>query len=326
MDEALSKCHKLKTKNITYSQLYQSLSIEYPDISRYANVSTRINQCGNFLLFQKNIDTQARRLYMANFCKTRFCPFCSHRKSEKNFVLLSETLKLAKTRHNGLRLLFVTLTVKNAFCTVEDLKKQIMRLLGGYRTFINKYLTRYCPAYLGSFRNLELTINETDNTIHPHIHCLIAVDSSYFAPNSKSYITKERLTEIWSKCIHEDLAINDIRALKGDETKSMLELSKYTVKDEDVLKFNSFEDSAALLNVLDRSLLGVRATAYTGLLRTCYREVKNSDPDPESDLFPELRTIYELFRWYGQEYRLERSGGQELIQNIIPTFSDILAD
>ena len=288
-------------------ELLFDLGIGSPKHDRYLAVAHRMEECGTYLAIKRNTETDKRRLHRANFCKSRFCPFCSWRKSEKNFVLLNAVLTKAQERDKRLRFIFLTLTIPNVETTSGELSKGIKRLLKAYGNLIHHFFERYCKAYRGSFRNLEITINEKDGTLHPHLHALLAVDQSYFNKDSDDFILNDDLEKVWAKMVGEEQAFTKLKGLKGDMKKSVLELSKYIVKDEQILS-DSPDDSASLLQVLDDAMLGVRTTSYSGVLKKIYSELKDTELEADQEMFPPLKTVIEVYRWNGfSDYSLTNS-------------------
>lgn len=291
-----------KKRSVAIRQIYDLLAdmVEQPQWAAISRISNRMDSCGDLVAFKKNIDTQARKLYRANFCKARLCPMCAWRKSTKNFLFLNEVLKRAQNSYKGIRFVFLTLTIPNTAMTAQELKTGIQKLLKAYRAFIHHYLERYCPAYLGAFRNLEITVNWDTFTLHPHLHVILAVDESYFEKGSQSYITHETLVKVWADLIKEPTAIVSLEAVKEENlAKSLLELTKYTTKDEDIIAAGNQDRSAEVLEALHFGLKYVRSISYNGLLKEILKEVKESDLDPDADVFPELLTVIEFYRWNG---------------------------
>ena len=310
MEDILEKCTKRKLKTMSMQQAYQMIADQDQRNARYLGVAMKMNQCSSLLAFKRNTQTNKRKLWRANFCKNRFCPFCSWRKSQKNFLYLNETLKVAKARDKGLRYIFLTLTIPNTGLTGEELKEGVQRLLEAFRGLVHEYLKRHCPAYRGSFRNMEVTINLKDGTFHPHLHVLLAVDKTYFDKNSPSYITQEKLSEVWANLCKEKKAFVYMQSVKEkNEEKAILELTKYTTKDEEILTGNP-DEQAALLLALDQAMFGVRATSYTGVLRPIYQELKQKELNPDAELFPDLLTVIEFYRWNGHSNYLLTSSVQ----------------
>jgi plasmid rolling circle replication initiator protein Rep len=132
---------------------------------------------------------------------------------------------------------------------ISDMMKGWNRLFG-YK--------RIKTATLGYFRALEITKNHEEDTYHPHFHVLLPVKKSYFT--CKNYIKQADWTSFWKRAMKLDYTpIVDIRRVKGKakidaeqieddvreammEQKAVLEISKYPVKDTDVVRGNSVTD------------------------------------------------------------------------------------
>lgn len=82
-----------------------------------SNRTERIEVCGSMLKFlkERNVVSEEirRRLVKANFCKYRFCPMCQWRKARKVCREVLGRLRTINEAHNGVALLFLTLTIKN---------------------------------------------------------------------------------------------------------------------------------------------------------------------------------------------------------------------
>ncbi|MCY8373299.1 protein rep, partial [Bacillus haynesii] len=162
--------------------------------------------------------------------------------------------------------IFLTLTVRNV--KGDGLKPAISDMMKGFNRLM-KY-KRVDKATLGYFRALEITKNHEKDTYHPHFHVLLPVKKSYFTHN---YIKQSEWTSLWKKAMKLDYTpIVDIRRVKGKakidaeqiesdvreammEQKAVLEISKYPVKDTDVVRGNKVtEDNLNTVYFLDDAL------------------------------------------------------------------------
>jgi plasmid rolling circle replication initiator protein Rep len=192
--------------------------------------------------------------------------------------------------------LFLTLTVRN----VEggELRQTISDMMKGFNR-LTKY-KRFDAAVLGYFRALEITKNHEEHTYHPHFHVLLPVKKSYFT--GKLYISQKDWTSLWKKAMKLDYTpIVHIQRGKGktkidaeqiesevreaiEEQKAVLEISKYPVKDTDLVRGNKVtEDNLDTVYYLDDALSARRLIGYGGILKEIHKEMNLGDAE-DSDL------------------------------------------
>ncbi|KIU09808.1 Rep [Bacillus subtilis] len=169
---------------------------------------------------------------------------------------------------------------------IADMMKGWNRLFG-YK--------RVKEATLGYFRALEITKNNEENTYHPHFHVLLPVKRNYFG---KNYIKQTEWTSLWKRAMKLDYTpIVDIRRVKGKakvdaeqiedevreammEQKAVLEISKYPVKDTDVVRGNKVtEDNLNTVLYLDDALAARRLIGYGGILKEIHKELNLGDAE-----------------------------------------------
>ncbi|ELU5588800.1 protein rep [Clostridium perfringens] len=136
------------------------------------------------------------------------------------------------------RFLFLTLIIKN--CVGEELSSEIDKIFNSFKLLLKRKKVK--NAVIGYFRGLEVTYNEECDTYHPHFHIILMVNKSYFKKSNK-YLTQKDLTNLWKDCLKVDYTpIVNVKAFKTSSKehtrKSICEVAKYTVKDNDYL----FED------------------------------------------------------------------------------------
>jgi hypothetical protein len=165
----------------------------------------KIKNCANYLKFGKDYQGNYR-LIEARFCRNRLCPLCSwRRRLALGARFLQNWYKFSKDKN--LKFLFLTLTTQSCSPAgladhIKKMQNAYIKLIGGYsnkRFIVNKY-NRFIR---GSIRAFEVTRSESiyleDHTwafresCHPHIHSILAVDSSY-DKFSDSYLFHNNLT------------------------------------------------------------------------------------------------------------------------------------
>lgn len=215
---------------------------------------------------------------------------CAWRRSLKiachNKLIVEEA-----NRQYKLAWIFLTLTVKNV--DGDDLKQTISDMMKGFNRLM-KY-KKVDSAVRGYFRALEITKNHEENTYHPHFHVLIPVRTNYFG---KNYINQKEWTSLWKRAMKLDyIPIVHVQRVKGkkgiyaeaieqevrkemEEQKAILEISKYPVKDTDVIRGNEVtEENLDTVYYLDDALSARRLIGYGGILKEIHKELNLSDAE-----------------------------------------------
>ena len=286
--ESLKKItlHKLIAEKINIAQMLEQ-----------SNRTERIEVCGSMLNFlkERNIvtDEVRRRLVKANFCKYRFCPMCQWRMARKVCREVLGRLRTIEEQHNGVALLFLTLTIKNEpltelNSTVKLLSKAFYRM---------QQSKQYKDAVLGSIRAIEFLGDHTEaSECHPHFHCLIVVRKSYF--KKSDYINFEEWTNLWQRSLRVDYRpIINVQRVKAKEKMSAivaaaLEVVKYSVTSSDLEKLSK-ED----FQELDRQTRNIRQYNYSGELK----DVEPTFDDIEDESLWELLEE-EYYQWKNGQY------------------------
>ena len=266
----------------------------------------RVQFCGADLVFKVNPSdlNGAKKLHSANFCKVRLCPMCAWRRSLKTFHQVSAIMdEICKDREYAF--LFLTLTIKNV--TGEELSKTLDKLFYGFNRLTK--CKEYKKAVKGSFRALEVTHNTNSrsksyDTYHPHFHCILVVNKSYF--RSRDYIQQAKWVELWQRCMGLDYAPTvDIRKCSNSK-KSVAEVSKYSVKDADyIIEYNE-ELTDSTVETLDFALANRRLSAFAGVMREAQRKLKLQDAEDgdlintdgkDEELRPDLGYVLARYKW-----------------------------
>jgi plasmid rolling circle replication initiator protein Rep len=269
------------------------LMAEHFHHANLVNKAERMQECANVLTFKQ---TEERlKLFQAWFCKVRLCPMCNWRRSLK-IAFHNKTIVEEANRREKVRWLFLTLTVRN--CEGSELKNTIDDMMKSWNRFMG--YKKIKVAVKGYFRALEVTKNrdsssEWNGTYHPHFHVLLAVKPSYF---TRDYIKHEEWVAFWKKAMKLDyeplVNIQKVKPKKElnleniehqvksamQEQKAILEVSKYPVKDTDVLPSNKLtEDGIQTVGTLDDALSYKRLIAYGGLLKDIHKELNLGDAE-----------------------------------------------
>ncbi|MFJ5966179.1 protein rep [Bacillus sp. NPDC093026] len=279
-----------KEKSTLMSEHYKALE-KRTGAPYYGKKAENLCNCAECLAFRRDKATGRLRLYQAYFCKVRLCAMCAWRRSLKiahhNKLIVEE----ANRQYNP-AWIFLTLTVKNV--EGDDLKQTISDMMKGFNKLM-KY-KKVSSVVLGYFRALEITKNHAQNTYHPHFHVLIPVKKSYF--RGQSYIKQAEWTSLWKRAMKLDYTpIVHVQRVKGkksidaeaiekevreamEEQKAILEISKYPVKDTDVIRGNEVTDeNLETVYYLDDALASRRLIGYGGILKEIHQELNLTDAE-----------------------------------------------
>lgn len=300
-----TNCNKLELEDLQLTESLKKITL-HKLIAEKVNIakmlqrdrrSEHIQVCGSMLQFlkERNLVSEEirRRLVKGNFCKYRFCPMCQWRIARKVCREVLGRLRTIEESHNGVALLFLTLTIKNEpltelNSTVKHLSKAFQRL---------QQSKQYKDAVLGSIRAIEFLGDNTEvGECHPHFHCLLVVNKSYFT--SRDYINFEEWTNLWQRSLRVNYrpVINVQRVKPKGKMSAIvaaaLEVVKYSVTSSDLEKLSK-ED----FQELDKQTRNIRQYNYSG-------ELKDAEPtfdDVEDESLWELLEE-EYYQWKNGQY------------------------
>jgi len=278
----------------------------------YKKESKQVRQCASYLVFshQEHIQTAERRLKLKNadFCRFRFCSTCNWRRNLNINRELLQALEAIEAKIS-VKYLFLTLTIKNP--KTNDLKATVKHL---NESFKRMSLTKqYKDTILGHFKALEILGDETaGGEVHPHLHCILIVNSSYF--QGKTYISQAKWSEMWQKALRVDYTpVVDVRRIRPKKTKNgkqltalqsaVFEVAKYSVKHTE-LTSKSDEEFVSILEQTKR----MRFFATGGILK---KQINFQKCDDElihfnEEIEAEWKEIEELiYEWKNGDYRLQ---------------------
>ncbi|MCT4466205.1 MULTISPECIES: protein rep [Bacteria] len=260
------KWKERKINNLNLAKIFDSL--DYPDSFIF-----NIKSCAEYLNFKRSSDGSLR-LFQMYTCKNKQCAICSWRRSMKYQVQISKIVEEAMIRKPKGRFLFLTLTVENV--SGEGLNNELSLLSEAFNRLM-KY-KKVSKNILGFLRATEVTINESMDTYHPHIHVLLFISPTYFK-NKNNYISQDEWTELWKKSAKLDYRpIVDVRSIKpknektSDIRSAILETAKYPVKP---MELNY--DSAKVVDDLQKGLYRKRQIAFGGLFKQIKKELELDD-------------------------------------------------
>ncbi len=251
----------------------------------------RIRKCGSFLQFVTDKGVTRLKLHRADFCKNPFCPMCVWRKAKRDAVMLSTCLMYIKAEHKK-SFVFLTLTAPNV--KGENLSQEITRYNKAFKNLMQRKAV--LGMNKGYVRKLEITYNEKRNDFHPHFHVLIAVNSSYFT-DKNYYISQPQWLELWRSVMNDTTIMQvDVRKMKFDKNKDVLEMAKYSAKDSEV--FHSQE----VFNVFYGALYGRQKLTYNGLFKDAVQLYKSGELDKYKEI-DETKYFYSLMcNWVCDQY------------------------
>ncbi len=299
-----------KINNIKVSNSYRRLMLKFPELS---NKAYNLENCATYLEFKKFQD-DTLKLSLANFCKVRLCPMCAWRRSLKIFSQVSKVMNVLE-KEEDYKFIFLTLTCENVNGSelnnqLDLLSKSFIKLFkrkdvkqsvkGYFRALeithdTNKYITK--DMYYGNkdkhlksrakyYKGLSLKVGDLNpnfNKYHPHYHCILVVNKSYFT-DKDYYLSQKKWTSLWQESLSCDyVPIVDVRKFKNNNTKEISEVSKYTVKDNDYI---THDDNLTdeIIYTLDIALKNRRLVGFSGVFKDIHKELNLKDLDNDDDL------------------------------------------
>jgi plasmid rolling circle replication initiator protein Rep len=238
--------------------------------SEFRDYSDRIHYCSEFLDFRLTPDasegTMKLKLDSARFCRVRHCPVCQWRRSLMWKAKAYKILPKIVSEYPTYRWLFVTLTVRN--CPIIELRSTLDWM---HESFKRLTKLKDFPA-VGWIKSTEVT-RSNDSFAHPHFHCLLMVQPSYFG---KNYMKQAEWVELWRRSLRIDYnPVLDVQAIKKGVQPSTLipELLKYCTKESDLTA-----DREWFLE-LTRQMHKTRTIAIGGVLKDYLRELEQEPED-----------------------------------------------
>lgn len=234
-----------------------------------------LRDCGTVLSFGQ-LASGKLSLQRANFCRLRICPMCAWRRALKLGGQMDELMRVVVDRGHTY-LCHVVLTVRN--CAASELSVAIKTINEGYRYMMRKIPT-VSDAVIGYYRALEVTYNEDEDSYHPHVHSIWVMRDDYMDGH---YIPQDLLSTLWGRAIKADYSpivhISKIDPGADNISAAVAELTKYTVKDSDILDIADEHKRIQVLATIDDVLHGLRLISYGGILRKIRRELAQADLD-----------------------------------------------
>lgn len=273
-----------------------------------------VKACSSKLSFsvQEHIETKEtrKRLKSADFCKFRFCATCNWRRNlniNRELLQAFEAVEAVKS----VSYLFLTLTIKN--CKTSDLKATVRHLNKSFQRLAQT--KAFKNTVLGHFKALEIVGDKTpDGEVHPHLHIILIVSSSYFT--SRNYLSQAKWVDMWQKALRVDYTpVVDVRRIKAKTTRNgtqlsalqsaVFEVAKYSVKHTELTKKKDDEFAQIVIQTK-----GMRFFATGGILKDMINLQKVDEEliKFNEELEAKWREIYEeIYEWIDGDYRLTKT-------------------
>lgn len=265
-----------KANNLRLAELYREANKQFPRLISSARLWD-MEQCANSLEFIRYADG-SKKLKQAYFCRNRLCPMCQWRRSLKLFGQVSQISDLLAVQYPGIRFLFVTFTQANV--SGADLKREFDKINAAFAKLTDKTKNRAAArglqkSMLGYIKSVEVTYNSKTHTYHPHLHCIFAVQSTYF---QKGYISAAGWRTLWRDMLGLDyLPQVCVEAIKtGADKKAVAELTKYPAKVTSVLDLPT-PDAVQVLADLTRFCRNRRFVSFGGCFKTAKQQLHLQD-------------------------------------------------
>lgn len=244
----------------------QYIAMAYEEID--PRKAERMRDCANYLSFWRKEDG-SMKLHDARFCRVRLCPVCQWRRSLKTYAQMSQVLDIAKS--DGYRFIFLTLTMRN--CDAQELSGELTHILQAFNRLMKYKDVR--KAVKGYYRGCEVKHSLSRDDYHPHLHCVLAVNESYFT--NRTYISHAKWVALWQKALKvEYTPIVNIKKCYGGN-KSIAEACKYAVKADDVINYDDWDMTVETLRILDNALEKRRFIGLGGVIKDIHKKLHLDD-------------------------------------------------
>lgn len=281
---------EMKANNKILQAIYSDLSkhpeyyernkfYKHPDY--YKKIAERLKDCSSLLTFKvmRTSDGIKKRLESANFCRVRLCPVCMWRRSLKITSQLRSVIEAEESKKEH-SYLFLTLTVPNV--KVGELADTLTEMQQAF----SKYFVsskRVKKAVKGWFKATELTYNTERNDWHPHFHCILQVNKTYFN-DPVQYIKHADWLDLWRSAMKDDrITMVNVKRIKPkdgeDYISAICETAKYSVKTTDYIDPQDIEWSEDQVISLDQILRKRRFAGWGGSFKDAKAALKLEDEE-----------------------------------------------
>lgn len=318
------KLNYLKTLSLQAVEQLRNISTEGTHASRQS-------RCADYLRYAVQYGTLLKYLNRANFCGLRTCPVCVWLRSTKWRIRVFRGLPQLLLDYPSHPFLFLTLSVRNCHFSelrflVGELERSWHRLVGrvnfpslGYLKSLEvtrPYDCFYAGQYLGRFGTKlikrwqqelkcqglwqpRLWTERLCEEVHPHLHCLMMVDPSYW---NSSYLDHSEWVSLWKSAAQLDYQpVVDIRGVQQLDS-AVLEVSKYCLKTSDMI-----DRLGCLIN---RSLYRLRLLSVGGLFSSYFSQSTFDKIDTSLTTGDEVHQdgVPCVYQWDGDRYAFTQLG------------------
>lgn len=214
---------KLQSQQLAYILYLQSLELQGQEAAQAAARAARTAACSEY--WQGYQCPVCGRLHnMITYgCKHRLCPVCAVRKSRavaaQAMQVVDQIARVAAERHETYDFCLLTLTQRNV--EAEFLSAEIDHMLEAWSSI--RYLRQVRRDLVGWARTIEITVNESDGSFHPHIHCILIVR------HGSALASADTWRKLWADAMRLDyIPICDCRPIES--LGAVYEVSKYVSK------------------------------------------------------------------------------------------------
>lgn len=167
---ALKNIIARKIDNLSETFFDEIGTIDTDKRRKYKLLSDSVKNCHKIVKMAICENDGAKHFDKTMCCDFRFCPICSHKRSQKYLALLFPVFE--KLVNEGKYICMLNLTIKNT----ESLSDGRNKIFEAWRemTHDNKLSARLFKFHIsGGIKSFEATYNFKDKTWHPHFHILI---------------------------------------------------------------------------------------------------------------------------------------------------------
>jgi len=231
-----------KAKNQFFSKNLAKHLTRIPDSPLNKAYRRTLFDCGALLI-------QEGQKLTSRYCNGRWCNTCNRIRTAKLLEGYKKPLEAFKEPY------FVTLTIPNV--SGKDLKESIKTML---KTFQLITRSRRRITEFNGIRKLECTYNDELDNYHPHFHAIID------GQENAEYLVSE-----WLK--RNPSAESWCQDYRQADSNSLIELFKYTTKIVSKSKKNGFRVYVKALDVIFRSLYGLRTFQSFGKVKMINEDI-----------------------------------------------------
>lgn len=158
-------------------------------------------------------------------------------------------------------------------CDAQELSGELTHILQAFNRLMKYKDVR--KAVKGYYRGCEVKHSLSRDDYHPHLHCVLAVNESYFT--NRTYISHAKWVALWQKALKvEYTPIVNIKKCYGGN-KSIAEACKYAVKADDVINYDDWDMTVETLRILDNALEKRRFIGLGGVIKDIHKKLHLDD-------------------------------------------------